>query len=267
LLIGEKQFTGADLVRYDGLWFSFSYNTEFARQDREACLDLVNHTLMEGAAWLRNCSHLLITLGTAWTYEYLETGRVVANCHKLPAARFARKLLGVDEICTQWNTALEALTSINPAIRVIFTVSPVRHWKDGAINNQVSKAILLLSIHQLVSAHENCGYFPAYEIFMDELRDYRFYAADMLHPSETGSEYVWDRFGDTYFSGETKQTMAEVAAIIKAVAHRPRQTESDKLREFTENTLQQIDTLTSLHPHLDFTRETILLRDRLNPPT
>ena len=139
---------------------------------------------------------------------------------------------------------LTALKRLNPGIRVIFTVSPVRHWKDGAVNNQLSKSILHISIHELIKNHPNTRYFPAYEIFMDELRDYRFYAADMLHPSEQGTAYVWERFCDTWIDDSAKKIMAGVTAVLKAVDHRPWQTESPNLKEFIENTLKQIDQLT-----------------------
>ncbi len=159
---------------------------------------------------------------------------------------------------------LEALKKINPGARIIFTVSPVRHWKDGAVNNQLSKSILLLAIHRLMKKHSSISYFPAYEIFMDELRDYRFYAADMLHPSETGSEYVWERFCDSWLDEPSKKTMAGVTAILKAVAHRPKQIDLPNLKKFSENLLKQIDQLTLSNPNLDFSPEIAILRERLS---
>jgi hypothetical protein len=144
-------------------------------------------------------------------------------------------------------------------MQVIFTVSPVRHWKEGAVNNQRSKAVLLLAIHELMQQHAHTHYFPAYEIFMDELRDYRFYASDMLHPSEQGVAYTWERFCDTWLSDEAKKLMAGVATVLKAAGHRPLQTETTNLKLFKENTLKQIHLLTLEHPYLDFSREIALL--------
>jgi hypothetical protein len=262
-LISGKEFTKEDLSYHDGMWFSFDHYTGFSHPDRDKCLDTINLSLREAAAWLRQCSELIITFGTAFAYNHKKTGRQVANCHKLPATDFSRELLDPDKIADICLSVLRALRQINPGIRVIFTVSPVRHWKDGAVNNQVSKSVLLLSIHKLCSCDERLVYFPAYEIFMDELRDYRFYAGDMLHPSDQGIEYVWERFCDTFLENESKKTMAGVTAIVKAVSHRPRQTESPNLKGFTENTLKQIDQLTLSNPTLDFRNEIALLRGRL----
>jgi hypothetical protein len=262
-LITDKVFTITDLAFHDGLWFSFSHYTGFARHDRQECLDSINSSLAEATAWLRQCNYLLITFGTAWTYTHKATGKLVANCHKLPASEFTRNLLRPDEITGHYDALLTALKHLNPDIRVIFTVSPVRHWKDGAVNNQLSKSVLLLSIHELLKKHNNTLYFPAYEIFMDELRDYRFYAADMLHPSEQGIDYVWERFCETTLDDEAKKIMAGVTSILKAVAHRPRQTESPNLKRFLENTLKQIDQLTTTNPFLDFRREIAALQERL----
>ncbi len=170
--------------------------------------------------------------------------------------------LDPEEICERFDHMLTALKKINPGARIIFTVSPVRHWKDGAVNNQLSKSILLLSIHRLMKKHSTISYFPAYEIFMDELRDYRFYAADMLHPSETGSSYVWERFCDSWLDEASKKIMAGVTAILKAVAHRPGQTDLPNLKKFSENLLKQIDQLTLSNPNLDFSPEIAILRER-----
>jgi hypothetical protein len=262
-LISGELFTESDLYFHDGMWFSFSHYTGFAHPDRHECLDLINRALTGAASWLQQCSFLVITFGTAWTYTYKETGKLVANCHKLPAACFSRDLLDPDRIGDMYGSLFGALRRINPAMRVIFTVSPVRHWKDGAVNNQVSKSVLLLSIHELLKKHDNIVYFPAYEIFMDELRDYRFYAGDMFHPSEQGVAYVWERFCDTFLHGDSRKIMAGVTAIINAVAHRPRQTDSPNQIKFTQNILKQIDQFTLSNPYLDFSRETAILRERL----
>ena len=218
---------------------------------------LLSHDV--AVAWLKQCTFLVVTFGTAWTYTHRSTGRIVANCHKLPAAEFSRALQEPGEIADSFGDMLLALRKMNPGIRVIITVSPVRHWKDGAMNNQLSKSVLLLSVHRLMRKHDNVRYFPAYEIFMDELRDYRFYAGDMLHPSEQGIDYVWERFCDTGLDDKSKKIMAGVAAILKAVSHRPRQTDSPDLVRFRENTLKQIDQLKAVYPFLDFSREIAFL--------
>jgi hypothetical protein len=264
LLIEEKLFSGDDLFTHNGLWFSFSHYTGFDRPDKQECLAVVNKSLQEASSWIRQCDYIFITLGTAWTFVYKTTGRLVANCHKLPSGDFTRRLLEPGEIAERYDQMLMALKKINPRARVIFSVSPVRHLKDGAVNNQLSKSILLLAIHRLMKKHSSISYFPAYEIFMDELRDYRFYAADMLHPSETGSEYVWERFCDSWLDEPSKKTMAGVTAILKAVAHRPKQIDLPNLKKFSENLLKQIDQLTLSNPNLDFSPEIAILRERLS---
>jgi hypothetical protein len=263
ILIEGRTFSPDDLFLHNGMWFSFSHYTGFDRPDLQECLSLVNNSLQEGSSFIRDCNYILITLGTAWTFIYKATGKVVANCHKLPSAEFTRRLLEPEEICEKYDRMLAALKKINPGARILFTVSPVRHWKDGAVNNQVSKSILLLSIHRMMKKHSTVGYFPAYEIFMDELRDYRFYSSDMLHPSETGSSYIWERFCSAYMDEDSKKIMAGVSAILKAVAHRPGQTDLPNLKKFSLNLLKQIDQLTLSNPFLDFSQETAMLKKRL----
>jgi hypothetical protein len=265
MLIEGKVFTVNDLFMHNGKWFSFSHYTGFDRHDQQECLALVNKSIQDAALWIRECNCIFITLGTAWTFIYNATGKVVANCHKLPSADFTRKLLEPEEIGERVDHMLTALKRINPRARIIFSVSPVRHWKDGAVNNQLSKSILLLGIHRLMKKHSAISYFPAYEIFMDELRDYRFYATDMLHPSETGSSYIWERFCDSWLDEASKKMMAGVNAIIKAVAHRPGQSDLPNLKKFSENLLKQIDQLTLSNPNLDFSPEIAILRARLAP--
>jgi hypothetical protein len=264
MLIEGKVFSKDDLFMHNGMWFTFSHYTGFNRPDQQECLSVLNKSVLDASSWIRQCNYVLITLGTAWTFIYNATGKLVANCHKLPSADFTRRLLEPEEICERVDHMLTALKKINPGARIIFTVSPVRHWKDGAVNNQLSKSILLLSIHRLMKKHSTISYFPAYEIFMDELRDYRFYAADMLHPSETGSSYVWERFCDSWLDEASKNIMAGVTAILKAVAHRPGQTDLPNLRKFSENLLKQIDQLTLSNPNLNFSPEIAILQERLS---
>lgn len=263
-LITGKMYTGKDLFFHNDMWFSFSHYTGLARRDRQECLDNLNFQHTQASAWLQRCGYLLITFGTAWTYIHNKTHALVANCHKLPAAEFTRKLLEPADIVRNYTELLHALQSLNPGIRLIFTVSPVRHWKDGAVSNQLSKSVLHLSIHELIRNHPNTRYFPAYEIFMDELRDYRFYDSDMLHPSEQGTAYVWERFCETSIDDNANKIMAGVTDVLKAVDHRPRQTDSPNLRKFIDNTLNLINQMTLAYPYLDFSREISLLRERLS---
>jgi hypothetical protein len=260
ILIQGKEFSAGELVCHDGLWFSFNHYTAFAHPHLAICLSAINKSLSDASSWLKQCSYLLLTFGTAWIYIYNKTGKLVANCHKIPAVEFTRKLLEPRDIIESYDTLLNELSNFCPGIRIIFTVSPVRHWKDGAVNNQLSKSILHYSIQELLKLHKNTTYFPAYEIFMDELRDYRFYANDMLHPSDQGTSYVWERFIETWMDESTKKPMAGVKAILKAVTHRPLHTETLNHKKFIHNTLKQIEQLTGLYPFLDFSKEIDMLR-------
>jgi hypothetical protein len=261
LMRGDK-FSDIDLVHHNGLWFSLNHYTIFAHPEPAACLAKINKSISEAASWLKQCSYLFLTFGTAWTYLYNKTGKLVANCHKLPASEFTRKLMKPEDIIESYDPFLEELNYFCPGIKVIFTLSPVRHWKDGAVNNQVSKSILHYSIHELLKLHSNTAYFPAYEIFMDELRDYRFYAVDMLHTSEQGKSYIWERFCETWMDESVKKPMAGVKAILKAATHRPLHTETCNHKKFIHNTLKHIDQLTGLYPFLDFSKEIAMLQSR-----
>jgi hypothetical protein len=264
LLIRGKPFSTGDLSIHNGLWFSFRHYTGFSHPDKHICLSGINHALENAVAWLKHCKYLVLTFGTAWGFLHNRSGTIVANCHKIPAAEFTRMLLSPAEITGKLDACLQHILELNPGIRVIFTVSPVRHWNDGAVNNQLSKSILHYSIHEVLKKHPQASYFPAYEIVMDELRDYRFYAGDMLHPSEQGVDYVWERFCDTWLSDSSRKTMAGVSAVLKAVAHRPSHTESTNHKKFVGNTLKQIENLTGLHPFLDFSNEIAILQNNIS---
>jgi len=198
---------------------------------------------------LTTCNHLMITFGTAWVYRLQGSDGVVANCHKLPEKQFTRGRLSVEEIVACWQPLLARLKAVNPPIRLLFTVSPIRHWRDGAHENQLSKATLLLAIEQLQKQCD-ADYFPAYELMMDELRDYRFYAADMLHPSDVAVDYLWERFSDTRFDAATRAAMHEVEQINKALAHRPLNPDTDEYRRFNAQTRERIETLQRQYPNI-----------------
>jgi hypothetical protein len=259
-LITGRNYVHEDLHNHNGQWLSFDHYTGFTHPDPGACLTHINHTLNEAIPWLKECRFLLLTFGTAFYYQHRETGKIVANCHKIPASAFLKKMASPEEIIAIYDHLFSQLNEHNPSLDVIFTLSPVRHWADGAENNQLSKSILHYSIHELMKRHPNAFYFPAYEIFIDELRDYRFYAADMLHPSETGTDYVWERFCETCINKGSEKIMAGVIAILKALGHRPLQTETTSYSKFVQNTMKQIQNLTQSYPFLDFRNEIAMLQ-------
>ncbi|MCH5174844.1 MAG: GSCFA domain-containing protein [Prevotellaceae bacterium] len=223
--ISEREYGGdaAELVRgeADGAWHSWMHHSRFSSTDKEALLTKMNRTMHEVAAFLREADVLVVTLGTAIAYRLKETGMLVANCHKQADGLFVRECMTAYDIADQWQMLLRLLESVNPKLRIVFTISPIRHRRDGFHANQVSKGILLQAVDALVrGAADVCSYFPAYEIMLDELRDYRFYAADMVHPSEVAVEYIWQRFQDTYFDNKTKDAAAKATKEWRRRQHR-----------------------------------------------
>jgi hypothetical protein len=259
-LIREKEFAHGDMTHHHGLWFSFSHYTGFSHTNADTCLEKINDSVKAGSSWLSGCRYLLLTFGSAWAYIENKSGRLVANCHKLPASSFTKIFLEPDEIIERYDRLLAALNEFNPNLSIIFTLSPVRHWADGAENNQFSKSALHYSIHKILQKHRNTYYFPAYEIFMDELRDYRFYAADMIHPSEQGIQYVWERFCDAWVDEPSQEIMSGVSAVQKAAGHRPLHADTADYQLFCQNTLKKIEHLKRKCDILDFTNEIARLK-------
>ncbi len=255
ILLDKRDFEESDLDFFNEQWFSFYHDTEFSNPNKQECLDRINVTLNKAREHLKNAKYLIVTFGTAWVYEYLKTGNVVSNCHKIPAKEFRRFKLGVEDIFVNWAKLMNRIEDYNPDLKIIFTVSPVRHWKDGAIQNQLSKSTLILAIHQLKKLFDNVEYFPAYEIMMDDLRDYRFYADDMLHPSILAVDYIWDQFLQTYFQKETERTIKDVEKIIQAAGHRPLRPNTASHEKFKKAQLRKMEELSKKYPILDFTDE------------
>lgn len=232
--ISEREYTenGVELVHDDiqNVWHSWMHHSRFSSADRGELVQRLNAAMMQVSDFLREADVLIVTLGTAIIYRMKETGMLVANCHKQPDALFDRQRLSAYDIADQWQMLLQLLESINPKMKIIFTVSPIRHKRDGMHVNQISKGILLQAVDDLVGSdqasrqHSSIGgqrsYFPAYEIMLDELRDYRFYADDMIHPSPLAVEYIWQRFQDTYFSNKTKDSVAKATKDFARSQHR-----------------------------------------------
>ncbi len=256
LLIQPKTFAESDLIEHNGVWHSFLHHGRFSSTDANQTLQNINKRLVNSSEFLKKTDFLFITFGTAWVYRFNKTKKIVSNCHKIPAAFFTRERLTVDEIVALYQDLLAELWQLNPEIKIIFTVSPIRHWKDGAIENQRSKSILLLAIDSLVKKHENyCAYFPSYEIVMDELRDYRFYAADMIHLSEVAIDHIWERFANCLIDEESRKIVVEVRKIVNAMQHRPLNTTTPEFRKFIENTLENLNNTGMKYPYLNLKLE------------
>lgn len=257
ILLEKQVFTEDDLFQDQGLWNSFYHHSRFSDVDREVTLEKINSRISASHEFLKKADFLIITFGTAWVYELRKTGQVVSNCHKRPSAEFKRFRLGVNEITNIYRELLEQIWKFNPDLKVIFTVSPIRHWKDGAVENQLSKASLLLAIDQVIKGFGDqcCAYFPSYELMMDELRDYRFYAEDMLHISLVAIDYIFERFSKVMITKESMDISKKVIKLRKAFEHRPVNPSTAEFKEFIQRNLLQINQLTSLFPSLDFTQE------------
>lgn len=250
-----KEFTQDDLSFHEGTWFSFYHYTDFSSDDPLKVLDKINRRSKEAFTFLKNAGFLFITLGTARVYRLKKTGGIVSNCHKIPSVQFETELLSLRDIVNLWERQLEILNRLFPRLKVVFTISPVRHWKDGAHGNQVSKSILLLSVEELLNHSSSPSYFPAYELVMDDLRDYRFYNDDMLHPSDTAINYIWEAFSGCYFESKTIKTYNEVVKITKACNHRFNSDSRSRKLDFAERMLKQISNLEADVPSIDLSFE------------
>lgn len=217
-LVAERRVTEEELVECSGVWHSMDHHSSFSSRQRAAVVDKVNDAYSHGARALRGAGIMILTFGTAWIYT--RAGRVVANCHKLPAVEFDRRRLDVDEAAGAIGRAVTAARSVNAALPVVLTVSPVRHVADGLHGNNLSKATLLLACDRVCRDFKDVIYFPSYEMLNDDLRDYRFYDADMKHPSPVAVDYIYERFSGTFMSDDTRRKALCAEAEWRRAAHR-----------------------------------------------
>jgi hypothetical protein len=250
-----KEFTQDDLYYHNGTYLSFYHYTDFSSDDPVKVLRKINNKSKEAFNFLERAQFLFVTLGTARIYRWKKTGLIVSNCHKIPPDQFQPELLTVNEIVTLWTTQLDKLHLLFPSLKVVFTISPIRHWKDGAHGNQISKSILFLAVEELLNHSVSPKYFPAYELVMDDLRDYRFYNDDMLHPSAIAINYIWEAFTVCYMDNKTLNTWNEVAKITKACNHRFNNDSGFKIKLFAERMLKQISDIKSKIPEIDLSPE------------
>lgn len=252
LLLGTKAFDEQQIFFANGVWQSYYLHTSFSSVTKDEVLRKFQAVKEDFQQNFKSLDYVILTLGTAWVYELKSSKQIVNNCHKTPASQFNRRRLSVAECVSVLKHAIEQLRNENPNLHVIFTVSPIRHWKDGAHENQVSKSTLFLAIEELQNSLQNISYFPAYELLIDDLRDYRFYADDMLHPSDFAVEYIWEKFSETYFSKETKDVIKQIDSIQKALEHKPFNAESEDYKLFLEKTKAEIEILQKRYNWLDW---------------
>ncbi len=252
-LLGEKHYRQEDIFCHAEIWSSFEHHSEFSAMNPETCLHKINNSLEYARKFLSNEPVFIITFGSAWIYTHKKTEKIVANCHKLPSETFEKRLLEPEEIISEWEQVLNAFDLSLPGCKWIFTVSPVRHWRDGAIQNQWNKATLLLSIRSLLKKYpEKTYYFPAYEIVMDELRDYRFFEKDMLHPNEVAVNYLWEKLQKTIFDTQSNEIIPEIARLREMEAHRLLFPQTQASALFLLQVQQKKDTLSQKYPFIDF---------------
>ena len=240
-----RPFTHDDVIAVgEGQYCTFSHNTAFWQSDEATLLETVNKDLKEAYERFMNAKWVVISLGTSWVFRHKETRQVVSNCHKLPARQFDREFLSTDQSAEYLSKMVQA----HPDKQFIFTVSPLRHLKDGLHENQLSKAALLLAVDEVCKSFGNAHYFPAYEILLDELRDYRFYKEDMVHPTEQAVRYIWERFADFAIDPKEKPAMQAAAELKQMLQHKPLFPESEAYRKFETLKEQKIVEMRKKYP-------------------
>lgn len=262
-LLDGREYEPGDLFEHRGVYHSFMHHSQFSDVNAEVCLQQINDRLAFSTGFLRKTDCLLVTFGTAYVYKLAETGMVVGNCHKLPEQNFERIRIGVETIVNEWDSLIGELQKVNPDMRIIFTVSPIRHLKDGAHENQLSKSTLLLAVDELVRRNGCCSYFPSYEIVMDELRDYRFYAEDMVHPSVQAVDYIWERFCESQLSGAAQQNLWEWEKLKRALRHRPFNPKSKEYLMFLKQNLSKLEQLNEKSVYFALSTEIERVREQI----
>jgi len=253
--VNGKTFTGADIFFHNERWHCFEVHSDLSHPDKEMVLNHLNEAVSLANAEIKSATHLIITLGTAWVYRGIGTSELVANCHKVSQKEFTKELLSVVAIRQSLENIISLIQKANPNAQIIFTVSPVRHIKDGFVQNQHSKANLISALHEILATGNQqpaTTYFPSYEIMMDELRDYRFYAEDMIHPNQTAIDYIWQRFTDAAIAPQAQETMKTVDSIQKGLQHRSFNPGSQQHREFLASIDKKIRALQQQYPHIIF---------------
>lgn len=252
----EKTYTQNDVFLLNERWHCFDAHSDLSSFDKNELISNLNSAIKSTNKRLKESTHIIITLGTSWTYRFTETNAIVGNCHKVPQKKFAKELLSVDEISASLKNICHRISAVNPQATVIFTVSPVRHIKDGFVENSLSKAHLIAAIHNIITSRNKKtrplslstplktglaeAYFPSYEIMMDDLRDYRFYGSDMVHPNETAVDYIWEHFKHVWINENTVSMMKEIETIQKGLAHKPFNPGSEQHKAFLSDLQQKI---------------------------
>lgn len=253
--IQKIPYTEDDIFFLNERWHCFDVHSDLSNPSKEKLLEELNSVLEKTNQQITKSTHILITLGTAWVYRNLKTNSIVANCHKVPQKEFSKALLSVDDIQNSLLRTIACIEAVNKNVQFIFTVSPVRHLKDGLVENQRSKAHLILAVHKLLSLQVefgNASYFPSYEIMMDELRDYRFYDYDMIHPNQIAVDYIWEKFIEVWIASKVHPILEKVDSIQRGLQHKPFNPESAQHEAFLKSLDTKITYLQQAYPFMKF---------------
>jgi hypothetical protein len=251
--VENKTFTEEDVFLHNEIWSSFDAHSDLNELEQEDIIDTLNAKIQVFRNHIMEASHLILTFGTAWVYRHIEKNQWVANCHKVTQQQFSKELLSVTQ-CQEAIASIEnGIRSLSPNIQIIYTLSPVRHIKDGYVENQRSKAHLIAALHQhLDQSVENNYYFPSFELVMDELRDYRFFAKDLIHPNEIAIDYIWEKFVEHVIDPAIHPTMKLVDEVQKGLAHRPFNPYTEAHQKFLDKLAQKLDVLLEQYPFMNF---------------
>lgn len=266
--IESNQFTEANLFSLNEGWHSWKHHSRFSGLNAEEALLKINASASQAHNYLKEADYLMITLGSAWIYTLTEkasnakAGAIAANNHKAPADWFYRRLMTTEEVLQTLDNVLYRLFHFNSKLKIIFTISPVRHLREGVVENNRSKAVLIQAVHHLVDKFDKLYYFPAYELVIDDLRDYRFYAEDLVHPNYFATQYVWEKFVGTCMDEKTKSLMEEIHSINLAYQHKPFNPSSEQHKNFLRSFYNKTKTIQEQYPYLDFGKELDYFRER-----
>jgi len=253
--IDEQMYSPNDLFLQDEIWHCWDFHSRFSHTDPEQTLRQMNDSVMQAAQFIRQTDRLIITLGSAYQYYLKQENIPVANCHRAPGTWFEKRLLSIETITETLGNVLSNLQKIRPELSIILTISPVRHLRDGIVENNRSKARLIEAVHLLTESIPACSYFPAYELVIDVLRDYRFYDIDMAHPNYAATQFVWEQFSNTYFGADMQQLADQLQDIATAFNHRPRFPETSAHENFLKSYREKVERLAKDYPYINFDQE------------
>lgn len=251
----QKVYTREDLVQDGQLWHSLEHHGRFSGTNLEEVLAQINRELAAGAEMVRKAGWIIITLGSAWVYAWKQTGEVVSNCHKIPQQQFAKRLLQPPEMIQSFEKVYNLVKELNPGVRFLFSVSPVRYIRDGLVENNRSKAALLQTVHAITAQFGDCFYFPAYELVTDVLRDYRFYEADLVHPNQLAIQYVWEKFTTAMLDPESRQFVTQYGNLLKSRHHRLLHATDEAHEKFKQHALNQLADIQTKWPFVDLSED------------